>query len=214
MKDLRDYRKNYEKKELIENQLPDNPIVLFNDWFQETEAAADEGDEVNAMTVSTFGLDGYPKSRVVLLKMVTEEGFIFFTNYQSQKGHAIAHNPKVCLSFFWPSTERQVIIKGIAEKTTEVISDAYFKSRPLGSRLGAVASEQSVVIPSRQFLEDKLSSLLDQYADGNIPRPENWGGYLVRPVAFEFWQGRANRLHDRILYEQQEHIWHISRLSP
>lgn len=139
MKDLSNYRKSYEKSELLESNIPEDPINLFNRWFHETEDLGGV-EEVNAMTVATIGLDGFPKSRVVLLKKFNEEGFIFFTNYESEKGIAIQNNPNVCLSFFWHSVERQVIIKGTAQKTSEIISDNYFNSRPDGSKLGAIAS--------------------------------------------------------------------------
>lgn len=214
MNDLSDYRKSYEKSELLESQIPEDPINLFNRWFHEVE---DFGgvDEVNAMTVSTIGLDGFPKARVVLLKKFNEEGFIFYTNYDSEKGKAILNNPNICLSFFWHSMERQVIIKGIAEKTGENISDNYFASRPDGSKLGAIVSPQSKVIPSRDFLSEKLSDLEKQFEGKEIPRPENWGGFLVRPVSVEFWQGRPNRLHDRIRYTlESDYSWKIERLAP
>lgn len=213
MKDLSDYRKSYEKSELLESNIPEDPINLFNRWFHETE---DFGgvDEVNAMTVSTIGLDGFPKARVVLLKKFNEEGFIFYTNYNSEKGKAIEANPNVCLSFFWPSIERQVIVKGIAEKTSETISDNYFDSRPDGSKLGAIASDQSKVIISKTVLEEKLKELEQFYEGKEIPRPKFWGGYLVRPQEVEFWQGRPNRLHDRIRYQlQADFSWKIERLS-
>ncbi len=214
MNDLSNYRRSYEKSELTESQLPEDPINLFKKWFIEVEEF-DVPGEVNAMTVSTFGLDGFPKSRVVLLKQYTFEGFIFFTNYDSEKGKAIAANPNVCLSFFWEGMERQVIIKGKAEKTSQNISDGYFESRPVGSRLGALVSPQSQVIPSREYLEDNLKQLENEFEGKDIPRPENWGGYLVRPVAVEFWQGRANRLHDRIRYQLQEDFsWKAERLAP
>jgi len=214
MEDLSDYRRSYEKSELLESNIPEDPINLFHRWFHEVEDFGGN-EEVNAMTVSTFGLDGFPKARVVLLKKYNEEGFIFYTNYNSEKGKAIEQNPNVCLSFFWHSAERQVIIKGIAEKTSDGISDNYFDSRPEGSKLGAVVSNQSQVIPSREFLEANLKELETTFSNKSIPRPKHWGGYLVRPVEVEFWQGRANRLHDRIRYSfQDDYSWKIERLAP
>jgi pyridoxamine 5'-phosphate oxidase len=213
MKDLSNYRKSYDKSELIETELPEDPINLFNKWFHETE---DFGaiDEVNAMSVATIGLDGFPKSRVVLLKKFNEEGFVFYTNYDSEKGKALFENPHVCLSFFWPAIERQVIIKGIAEKTTETVSDNYFASRPDGSKLGAIVSPQSEVIPNRAFLEERLKQLEQEFEGKEITRPKHWGGILVRPVEVEFWQGRPNRLHDRIRYQlQTDFSWKMERLS-
>ena len=213
-KDLGNYRKTYEKSALLEDLIPNNPMELFQKWFYEVEAT--EGvDEPNAMTVSTKGLDGYPKNRVVLLKKYTEEGFIFYTNYESEKGKAIARDPKICLSFFWPNMERQVIVKGNAEKLAPNLSDGYFESRPEGSKLGAIVSHQSKVIPSRETLEQKLEQLEREYQGKEIPRPDYWGGFLVRPVSIEFWQGRPNRLHDRIRYLLQENYdWKRERLAP
>src|SRR6056297_1068364 len=213
-KDLGNYRKTYEKSELMEDNVSDNPMQLFQTWFHETEQS-DSVDEPNAMTVSTVGLDGYPKSRVVLLKKYTYEGFIFYTNYQSEKGKAIANNPQVCISFFWPAMERQIIIKGNAEKIAENLSDGYFESRPDGSKLGAMDSDQSTVIASREVLENKLKQLEEQYKEKEIQRPKNWGGFIVKPISIEFWQGRPNRLHDRIRYSLQEsYDWKIERLAP
>lgn len=217
MEDLSNYRKSYEKSQLLENTIPEDPINLFHKWFHETQefGGPDASGEVNAMTVATIGLDGFPKSRVVLLKKFNEEGFIFYTNYNSEKGKAILNNPNICLSFFWHSMERQVIIKGIAEKTSETISDNYFESRPDGSKLGAIVSTQSEVIPSRDYLDTKLKELESTFEGKEIPRPEYWGGFLVRPIEVEFWQGRPNRLHDRIRYKLQDDFnWKIDRLSP
>lgn len=212
MKDLSNYRKSYEKSELLESSISKNPFELFAKWFQEAEEIGGS-EEINAMTISTIGLDGFPKNRVVLLKQFTSEGFVFFTNYESEKGKAIAENPNVCLSFFWHNSERQVIIKGIAEKTSEKVSDDYFYSRPTGSQLGAVASHQSEVISGREILENKIQQLGDQFVGKEIQRPEYWGGYLIKPIEIEFWQGRANRLHDRIRFQLQSFEWKIDRLS-
>ncbi|OEK08387.1 pyridoxamine 5'-phosphate oxidase [Flavivirga aquatica] len=213
-KDLSNYRRSYEKGELLLKEVPNNPMELFQKWFQEVDAFFVE-EETNAMTVSTVGLDGYPKSRVVLLKKYTNEGFIFYTNYNSEKGQAIANNSNVCLSFFWNGAEKQIIIKGNVKKTSESLSDDYFRSRPRGSQLGAIASKQSEVIKDRVLLEEKLSNLEKEYKGKEISRPDNWGGYIVEPIEIEFWQGRANRLHDRIRYvKQSDSSWLIDRLSP
>ncbi|SFU42774.1 Pyridoxamine 5'-phosphate oxidase [Pustulibacterium marinum] len=213
-KDLSDYRKTYDKSELTEQEVSDNPLQLFQTWFYEVEAS-DSVDEANAMSVATIGADGFPKTRVVLLKKYTHEGFIFYTNYESEKGKAIAENPNVCLSFFWPGMERQIIIKGKAEKVSENMSDGYFESRPHGSQLGALVSHQSSVIANRAVLEDELQSLETQFEGKHVPRPSHWGGYLVRPESMEFWQGRPNRLHDRLRYTLQEDFdWKLERLAP
>lgn len=213
-KDLGSYRKSYEKKQLIESNIGDNPMELFQKWFYEIDSNF-EIDETNAMTLSTMGLDGYPKSRVVLLKRYTFEGFIFYSNYESEKGKAIEQNPNVCISFFWHAAERQIIIKGKAERIAENLSDGYFESRPRGSQLGAVVSKQSDIIANREYLENKLSELELDYQGKEIPRPAFWGGYIVKPVEFEFWQGRPNRLHDRIRFLlQEDYSWKIDRLSP
>ncbi|WP_330441598.1 pyridoxamine 5'-phosphate oxidase [Flavobacterium sp. C4GT6] len=214
MEDLSNYRRSYEKGELTEQNLPEDPVSLFKKWFHEVEDFGAVA-EVNAMTVSTIGKDGFPKARVVLLKQFTYEGFIFYTNYNSEKGKAIEANPNVCLSFFWHELERQVIIKGVAEKVSENISDGYFESRPEGSRLGAIVSPQSEVIPSRDYLENKLHNLENEYKGKEIARPKNWGGFIVKPVEVEFWQGRPNRLHDRIRYKLQDDFsWLTDRLAP
>jgi pyridoxamine 5'-phosphate oxidase len=213
-KDLSNYRQSYEKGELLSENVSENPLELFRDWFLEVETYFEQG-ETNAMTISTIGLDGFPKNRVVLLKKYASEGFVFYTNYDSEKGKAIMANPNICLSFFWPLAERQIIIKGQAEKILENLSDGYFESRPRGSQLGAIASNQSAVVANRAELEDKLGALELQYVNKDIPRPKNWGGFIVKPVEIEFWQGRPNRLHDRIRYTlQNDFNWKIDRLAP
>ncbi|MBR9915244.1 MAG: pyridoxamine 5'-phosphate oxidase [Algicola sp.] len=213
-RDLGNYRKVYQKQELLESNVSDNPMEVFNKWFHEVDDNFDVG-ETNAMTLSTIGLDGYPKSRVVLLKKFTHEGFIFYTNYQSEKGRAIMQNPQVCISFFWPAAERQIIIKGKAEKIAENLSDGYFESRPRGSQLGALVSNQSEVIASRDVLEKRLRKLERDFEGKEIPRPDFWGGFMVKPTEIEFWQGRPNRLHDRLRYHLTETFdWKIERLSP
>lgn len=213
MEDLSDYRKSYTKGELIEQNVPEDPMSLFQKWFYEVDESSDT--ETNAMTVSTIGLDGFPKARVVLLKRFNEDGFVFYTNYESEKGKAIQANPNICLSFFWHAHERQVIIKGIAEKIAPNLSDGYFESRPDGSKLGAIVSHQSEIIASREVLEERLHKLEEQYEGKEIPRPDYWGGFIVKPVSVEFWQGRPNRLHDRIRYKlQEDYNWKIDRLSP
>ncbi len=213
-KDLANYRKSYEKSALTEDVVSDNPMQQFQTWFYEVEATGSM-DEPNAMTLSTIGIDGFPKARVVLLKKFTYEGFIFYTNYKSEKGQAIAKNPNVCLSFFWQILERQVIIKGAVEKIAENLSDGYFESRPRGSQLGAIVSNQSEPIASRELLEQNLRDLETKMEGRQLERPKHWGGYLVRPKSIEFWQGRPNRLHDRILYTLQNNFdWKIERLAP
>lgn len=210
---LHDYRKLYEKHQLLEEELPSDPFELFHYWIRETETNK-EVEEINTMTLSTVGLDGYPKSRVVLLKEYDREGFVFYTNYESEKGKSIAENPKVCLSFFWPTSERQVLVKGLAQKTSQEESEEYFRSRPRGSQLGAWASQQSSVVPSRQFLKKRLEELEKEYDGKEIPKPPHWGGYKVFPSEFEFWQGRPNRLHDRIYYSKVNNLWKMDRLAP
>lgn len=210
---LHDYRKAYEKGALTKNSVDPNPMQQFRTWFYEVQ---DFGgvDEVNAMTLSTCGVDGFPRGRIVLLKKYDEYGFYFYTNYKSEKGLAILNDPKVCLSFYWPNSERQVIIKGIAARTSEQDSDNYFQSRPKGSQLGAVVSDQSALIEDRSLLEQRLKELEKTYENKEIPRPADWGGFVVKPLEFEFWQGRPNRLHDRIQYKLDGDDWLINRLQP
>lgn len=211
--DLGHLRKSYQKGALNIDDIQNDPMTFFKNWFdQANETQAIE--EANAMTLSTLGLDDFPKSRIVLLKALIEEGFVFYTNYQSEKGTSIAHHSKVGLAFFWPPLERQVIIKGEAVKLTNEASDAYFHSRPKGSQIGAIVSDQSKVISDRSIMEAKLEALEIEYAEKNVPRPEHWGGYVVKPQCIEFWQGRPNRLHDRIRCQLQGNFWNIERLAP
>lgn len=213
MKDLSDYRKNYQQKELVETNLPQSPLELFEIWFSENELI-DPEIESNAMTIATIGLDGFPKSRVVLLKAFDDKGFVFYTNYDSQKGKSILKNPQVCLSFFWQKLERQVIIKGVATKIDSKKSDAYFASRPRGSQIGAIISNQSEVIENREILEQRQNNFETQADQTLLHRPPNWGGFEVNPIEIEFWQGRSNRLHDRIRYQLADQKWVINRLAP
>ena len=213
-KDLSNYRKSYEKQELLESNCPENPMDLFKTWFRNADDSKTV-EETNAMSISTIGKDGFPKNRIVLLKKFTSEGFIFYTNYSSEKGLAIAENNHICLSFFWPGLEQQIIIKGKAEKQIENLSDGYFESRPDGSKLGAWASNQSTVVSSRETLEESLASFTTAFHEKEITRPKHWGGYLVKPISIEYWQGRPNRLHDRIRYLLEDDFsWKIERLAP
>ncbi|MBW3522636.1 pyridoxamine 5'-phosphate oxidase [Chryseobacterium sp. NKUCC03_KSP] len=213
MENLHDKRKIYEKSQLIETEIKENPIEQFRDWF--LDASEDPNvSEANAMAVSTLEEDGCPRTRMVLLKEYTYEGFIFYTNYDSRKGKAIEKTHKACLHFFWPGLERQIIIKADLEKIAENLSDGYFHSRPKGSQLGAAVSPQSQEIPNRMFLEEKLKVLEQEYENKEVPRPENWGGYIAKPYEIEFWQGRPNRLHDRIIYTLDGFDWKIARLAP
>ena len=213
MENLHDKRKIYEKSQLIESEIKENPMEQFRDWFLEASANPTVS-EANAMAVSTLEDDGCPRTRMVLLKEYTYEGFIFYTNYDSRKGKAIEKTHKACLHFFWPGLERQIIIKADLEKIAENLSDGYFHSRPKGSQLGAAVSPQSKVIPNREFLEVKLKELEEKFENSEVPRPENWGGYIAKPYEIEFWQGRPNRLHDRIIYTLKDIDWEISRLAP
>ena len=211
--DLSDFRKQYTKGRLIASEVPPNPFILFKNWFDEVQSKGKE-QETNAMTLSTQQPDGGVASRVVLLKEVSDEGFVFYTNYNSSKGQSIEHNNQVCISFFWQSMERQVIIQGTATKLPPEESDQYFQSRPRGSQMGAHVSNQSEVIENRFTLEKRLKFLEEQYKNKPIPRPTHWGGYVVSPHSIEFWQGRTNRLHDRLVYIQKSSTWVIKRLSP
>ncbi|HLK30240.1 MAG TPA: pyridoxamine 5'-phosphate oxidase [Puia sp.] len=213
MEEIAGIRKEYKLQLLNENEVSQNPINQFSKWWN--EAIQSKIDEVNAMTLATSSTNGVPSARIVLLKGVDEKGFVFFTNYESYKGLQLHENPRACLVFFWKELERQVRVTGIVEKTSSQISDDYFNSRPEGSRIGAIASPQSQVIKNRNWLEENEEKIRAQFATKGIKRPEHWGGYCVKPVTIEFWQGRPNRLHDRIQYTLQEDAsWKIERLAP
>lgn len=211
MKDLSDFRISYDKLSLIEQQLPKEPIKLFQIWFEEL-CKSNSVLEPNAMTLSTVDNEKKPRNRVVLLKKFSKKGFVFYTNYKSKKGIDINNNPSVSISFFWPSFERQVIIEGICTKISNEESDKYFYSRPIDSQIGAIISDQSSEIPNRDYIENKFDSFKSD--DTVISRPLNWGGYIINPNNIEFWQGRKNRLHDRILYYKNDNSWLFKRLSP
>ncbi len=216
MEEHKDYIKNsrmqYSKEELIESVVAKNPFEQFSTWFQ--MALDDQSLEPHAMNLATVGADGFPSTRIVLLRDYTEMGFTFFTNYLSHKGADLAQNPKVALNFFWPQLQKQIRITGLATKVDAAVSDAYFQSRPRESQIGAWASYQSTVVANRDVLEEKVQQLETNFANKEVPRPQHWGGYLVQPFQFEFWQGRPSRLHDRILYTLENTSWNIARLSP
>jgi len=211
--DISRIRKTYSQKALSENDIAANPFLQFDKWWE--EALASSIDEVNAMTLATASADGVPSARIVLLKGYSEDGFVFFTNYNSFKGKQLIENPKACLVFFWKELERQVRITGIVQKTNASASDDYFSSRPIASQIGAAVSPQSTTIESREWLESRFAELELQVAESGVPRPEHWGGFIIKPVIIEFWQGRPSRLHDRIEYSLQENgEWKIERLAP
>ncbi len=213
LEDIAGLRKTYFQKALSEDSIEPDPIRQFEIWWQEAVASGIE--EVNAMTLATASADGIPSARIVLLKGLSKKGFTFFTNYESYKGGQLQENPKACLVFFWKELERQVRITGVVEKTTNEESDAYFHSRPITSQLGASVSPQSSIIENRDWLERRFTELEKQNAGGIIQRPSNWGGFVVKPVIMEFWQGRPSRLHDRIEYSLSENgAWKIVRLGP
>jgi pyridoxamine 5'-phosphate oxidase len=210
-KSIADIRKDYRLKSLLEEDVLSDPIQQFTNWW--SEAVNSKIDEVNAMTLATVAADGTPSARIVLLKGLTAEGFVFYTNYDSSKGKQLAENPKAALVFFWKELERQVRVEGIVEKVSEADSEAYFASRPAASKLGAWASTQSLPIPGREILEQNVAKYKAEFGE-SIPKPPHWGGYVVKPVRVEFWQGRSSRLHDRILYSRDNEKWNIQRLAP
>ena len=205
-------REEFTKGNLKREDLKSNPLDQFGLWIQQSIEA--KCLHPNAVSLGTVSEDGMPNVRVVLLKDFGDEGFVFYTNYDSQKGQELTHNPKACLNFFWGELERQVRINGNIKKTSSVDSDQYFQSRPRLSQLGAIVSPQSNVLSDEKFLEETYRDLLIKFGDQPIMRPNNWGGYVLIPDTMEFWQGRANRLHDRFRYTKDEQNWKIERIAP
>jgi len=211
--DIQNLRQDYRAASLSEKDVNANPIVQFENWFNEALAA--HIHEPNAMTLATATPDGRPSARIVLLKGFDQNGFVFFTNYLSRKGKELQKNPLGALTFFWGPLERQIRIEGTIEKLNKEASEKYFHSRQKGSQIGALASPQSQEISSREVLEKKMAELETEYADKEIPKPAYWGGYILKPTWIEFWQGRTSRLHDRIVYKKADKAnWKIVRLAP
>ncbi len=207
-------RREHPDHSLDEADVDENPIDQFAQWLEEVIDSGEGGLEANAMTVATATADGVPSARTVLLKGFDERGFVFYSNYESQKGKELAENPNAALLFHWQRLARQVRVNGTVERTSPEESEAYFHSRPAGSQLSAAASNQSRVIPSREWLEQRQGELAEEYGD-EVPLPDYWGGYRVKPTSMEFWQGRPNRLHDRLRYTRQpDGSWSIERLAP
>jgi pyridoxamine 5'-phosphate oxidase len=213
MQPIADLRKEYTKASLDVSNVSDDPIIQFNKWFQEAIQA--EVPEPNAMILATVNAEGRPSARVMLLKGVENNRFLFFTNYQSDKGKALENNAACALTFFWPQLERQIRIEGVVNRIDEKRSEVYFQSRPRLSQIGAWASPQSTMIPNREILEERFRQMEQKFAGQEVlPKPKQWGGFEVEPLKIEFWQGRASRLHDRILFTFVDGTWKINRLSP
>jgi pyridoxamine 5'-phosphate oxidase len=210
---IADLRREYSSQSLLETDVAADPMQQFNEWWQ--QAINSKIDEANAMTLATASCDGLPSARIVLLKGFSKKGFVFFTNYKSYKAMQLSENPKACLVFFWKELERQVRIVGLVKKIASEESDIYFNSRPKGSRIGAIASPQSQVITSREWIDEEYLKVAENYKEKDLERPDHWGGYNVQPIIIEFWQGRPSRLHDRIQYTLEESgAWKIERLAP
>jgi pyridoxamine 5'-phosphate oxidase len=209
---IADLRREYARARLDEATVDPNPVAEFGRWFDEALKA--KVLEANAMTLATVGRDGVPSARIVLLKGIDERGFVFFTDYRSRKGEELKHNPQAALVFYWPELERQVRVTGRTETISREDSEAYFRTRPRGSRIGAWASHQSRVIPDRELLEKQVAEAERKYPGDEVPLPPYWGGLRLTPDAIEFWQGRESRLHDRIRYVRDGGEWRIERLSP
>ncbi len=209
---MKDLRQNYTRGQLLEQDLPEEPFSLFENWFQNAMDASSI-IEPNAMVLSTV-VNSAPDSRIVLLKDLRDEEFVFYTNYHSHKGQQLAQIPHCNLLFPWIDMQRQVIVRGVVKKVSAEESDEYFFSRPLSSQIGALVSDQSSEVASRQELDEKLAELTELYKTKKMERPEHWGGYAIEPLQIEYWQGRENRLHDRILYKKEANIWSHQRLQP
>lgn len=212
MSDLASLRRSYARASLAEGDVAADPIAQFLAWFDDAQAA--ELREPNAMTLATATPDGAPSARIVLLKGVDERGFVFYTDYRSRKGEELAANPRAALVFHWAELERQVRVTGTVARVAREESEAYYRTRPVGSRIGAWASHQSRPIAGRAELEAREAELAHRYADGDVPLPPHWGGYRVAPETVEFWQGRPSRLHDRLRYVREDGAWRVERLSP
>ncbi len=211
---LADMRRDYTRDGLTEAQAPADPYALFGQWFEEAVRTEQPPVEANACWLATVDGEGQPHCRVLLLKGVDAQGFVFYTNYDSAKGQQLAAQPRAAMTFFWPALERQVRIEGLVEQVSAEESDAYYRVRPLGSRLGAWASPQSQVIANRYELEQRLTEVQQRFVDGEPSRPPFWGGYRLKPQRIEFWQGRSSRLHDRLDYQRTEDGWQRQRLAP
>lgn len=211
---LADMRRDYTRDGLTEAQAPADPYTLFGQWFEEAVRTEQPPVEANACWLATVDGEGQPHCRVLLLKGVDAQGFVFYTNYDSAKGQQLAAQPRAAMTFFWPALERQVRIEGLVEQVSAEESDAYYRVRPLGSRLGAWASPQSQVIANRYELEQRLTEVQQRFVDGEPSRPPFWGGYRLKPQRIEFWQGRSSRLHDRLDYQRTEDGWQRQRLAP
>ena len=209
--DLAHARRSYERAELHEDSVPDNPLDLLRTWVHEAHAAG--APEANAMCLATAG-EQYPTGRIVLLRGLDDRGLTFYTSYFSRKGRDIARTPRACAVFYWPQLERQVRVEGDVEQISEDESDAYFASRPRGHQLGAWASEQSEPVESREILDQRMEDYASRFEGEEVPRPHSWGGYLLRPMRVEFWQGRPSRMHDRIEYLRTASGWSLRRLQP
>lgn len=209
---LANLRREYVSEPLTEDSVQGDPVEQFRFWFDEALRA--EQPDPEAMTLSTATREGVVSARIVLLKGFDQSGFVFYTNYQSQKSRELVDNPCAAMTFYWPALNRQIRIEGTTEKVSQQESEEYFLTRPRGSQIGAWTSPQSEEIPDRETLERKLAEMEERFKDQSIPCPLFWGGFRLKPILFEFWQGRESRLHDRILYRRQDEIWQISRLAP